>query len=217
MKLTVEETKMVEREALGFFMGKGLKKRKRKGKLTAIDLFCGCGGASLGIINAGFDVLAGVDLSGMALSTYQYNLGNAVRADIKHLPFRVDLEIDLLIGCPPCQGFSRMNKNRETDFYRKQRMLLQYFALAVEYIKPRLIFFENIPEVLKSPEFKAMVKFLRFETAPPYEVWYDVLDAADFGVPQHRRRVILIGKRSDEFWMTKIVEPEPMSFGGCLK
>lgn len=186
----------------------GKKTWARTGDIPAIDLFCGCGGASLGMINAGYDILAGLDLAGDALKTYQFNLGNAVRADVRYLPFRgwPDIEIDLLIGCPPCPGFSTMNRSRHKPRYRKQRALLKWFALAVEYLKPKKIFFENIPLARKSSEFRWMVKFLRFETAPPYELWYDILDAADFGVPQRRKRLILIGRRCDEYWMVEVNE-----------
>ena len=83
-------------------------------------------------------------------------------------------------------------------------MLLQWFALAVEYLKPKAIMFENIPDAKKSIEFLRMVKFLRFETAPPYAVTYDILDAADYGVPQHRRRLILIGLRNDDYFMLEV-------------
>jgi DNA (cytosine-5)-methyltransferase 1 len=165
---------------------------------TFIDLFCGCGGASLGLMNAGWNNLCGIDIAKGALLTYQYNLGNAIRADIRHLPLREDLRPDLVWGSPPCQGFSRMNCRKHTPKYAKQRKLLLWFALAVEYLQPKIVGFENIPETKRSPEFHEMLRMLKFEIYMPYSVSWKILNFADFGVPQRRHRIILIGIKVDK-------------------
>lgn len=166
---------------------------------TFIDLFCGCGGASLGCIHAGYNLLCGIDTAKDALATYQYNLGNAIRADVKYLPLRPGIEPTLVVFCSPCQGFSvgnRMKKDKNGNLkprYRALNRLILFAALAVEYLQPKYIFMENVPLIVKSPEFREMVKFFKFECVPPYDLQWTVLDAANFGVPQHRVRLILVG------------------------
>lgn len=166
---------------------------------TAIDLFCGCGGASLGLVKAGYNLLCGIDIGKDALRTYQHNLGNAIRADIRFLPLRENLQPFLVWGSPPCPGFSTLNIARHKERYQKQRMLLLWFAIAIEYLQPQRILFENIPNAKNYPEFYEMLRMLKFEIIMPYEITWKILDAADYGVPQHRRRIILVGARKDKF------------------
>lgn len=182
------------REELGRHQQLQTEMRNRR-KPTVIDLFCGCGGASLGFRNAGYELLCGIDLNSDALMTYQHNLGNAIKADVRHLPLRHGLRPCCVIAGPPCQGFSRMNRFRSNPTYQRQRNLLKWFAVAVKYLEPEMIMFENIPDVQRFPEFKAMVWMLEYDIAPVYCLNYEVLDAADYGVPQHRRRLILVGRK----------------------
>lgn len=178
---------------------------------SAIDVFCGCGGASLGMYMAGFDLWCGIDLSKDALQTYQYNLGNAIMADAWHLPLRPNLEPDLLIGCPPCPPFSsaartqRKHSEKTRKRHAEMARLLIAFAGAVQYLNPKTIFFENVPPTMKSLEFKEMCELLQMETFPPYQIEYQILDCADYGVPQHRKRLFLIGKRCDKFFVAEVL------------
>jgi len=160
---------------------------------TFIDLFCGCGGATLGFIQAGYNHLCGIDIARDALATYQFNIGNAIKADVRYLPLRQDLQPYLVHGSPPCAGFSRLNFHRSKPKYARQRKLLLWFAAAIEYLQPKRITFENVPETRRYPEFHEMLRMLKFEIVMPYEVVWKILDAADYGVPQHRRRIILVG------------------------
>jgi DNA (cytosine-5)-methyltransferase 1 len=170
----------------------------KEGAPTFIDLFCGCGGASLGLIQAGYEDLCGIDLSKMALKTYQHNLGNAVMADVRYLPLREDLEPTVVWYSPPCQGFSNANSMRKKNpRYRTLNRLMLYAALAIEYLQPKFIIMENVPSTAKSPEFLEMAKFLRFECTSPYSLKWKVLDCADFGVPQHRPRLFMVGAKEE--------------------
>lgn len=165
---------------------------------TFIDLFCGCGGATLGLIQAGFNHLCGIDIAKDALKTYQFNIGNAIRADVRCLPLRPDLKPHLVHGSPPCQGFSRMNFHKSKPKYAKQRKLILWFAVAIEYLQPKAISFEMIPDARRYPEFHEMLRMLKFEICMPYSVSWKILNFADFGVPQRRHRIILFGIKVDK-------------------
>jgi DNA (cytosine-5)-methyltransferase 1 len=168
---------------------------------TAIDLFCGCGGASLGFVQAGFNVLCGIDLGRDALETYQFNIGNAVMADVRFLPLREGIAPKLLHYSPPCQGFSTANTTKKgkdgklKPKYRVMNRLMLYAALAVEYLQPEFISMEEVPLTAKSKEFLEMCFFLRYESTTVYDLQWKILDAADYGVPQHRVRLWLIGRK----------------------
>jgi len=124
---------------------------------TFIDLFCGCGGASLGFIQAGYRHLCGIDMAKDALKTYQYNLGNAIKADVRFLPLREGIQPTLVHYSPPCQGFSISNTNKKTKDgklkpkYRFMNRLMLYAALAVEYLQPEFISMENVPPKCLKP------------------------------------------------------------------
>lgn len=168
---------------------------------TAIDLFCGCGGASLGFIAAGMNVLCGIDLDDYALKTYQMNIGGAVKADVRFLPLRESIQPTLVHYSPPCQGYSTANTKKKTENgdlkpkYRKINRLMLYGALAVEHLQPEFITMENVPGAAKSAIFKEMTFFLRFESSTVYDLQWKLLDVADYGVPQHRVRLWMVGAK----------------------
>jgi DNA (cytosine-5)-methyltransferase 1 len=167
---------------------------------TAIDLFCGCGGASLGFIQAGFNVLCGIDLADDALKTYQMNIGGAIKADVRFLPLREGLAPTLLHWSAPCQGHSTANTKKKVNGqlkpkYQRLNKLMLYGALAAELLQPEYISMENVPPAAKSAEFLEMLFFLKFESSTIYDIDWKILDAADYGVPQHRLRLWLIGRQ----------------------
>lgn len=167
-----------------------------------IDLFCGAGGSTLGLLQAGYDHWCGIDLNPDCLVTYQYNIGNAVMADMRHLPLRPALGeygLKFVWGSPPCVSFSpSANTSRKRNPKTRERHeriagLLIDFAKAVAYLCPMAIGFENVPQVKRHHNFKEMLRILQFECFPPYWISYKDLNAADYGVPQNRVRTILIG------------------------
>lgn len=162
---------------------------------TLMDLFAGCGGMTLGFVNSGyFRPVFAVELDGDAAATYEENFGAHVarRSDGSPLPIDEIEEfppVDVIIGGPPCQGFSPLNMK---GVGLERRGLWREYLRALEHGAPRAFVMENVPALLKSGEFAA------FRSAAEdlgYSVEAEILNAADFGVPQTRRRAIVIGAK----------------------
>ena len=167
---------------------------------TAIDLFSGCGGLTLGLKQAGFKVIAAVEIDQLATSTYTRNhpgarVWNKDIRDVKTKEMMRSLRIrrgqlDLLAGCPPCQGFSSIRtRNQKTSIDRRNSLIFEFLRF-VRAFKPKTIMMENVPGLAGYHRFKKFVNELRAEG---YEVEFKILNAADYGVPQRRRRLILLG------------------------
>lgn len=172
----------------------------RSGPWRAIDLFCGCGGLSLGLRGAGFEVVAAVDNDPLSVSTYRRNHRHTlvVKKDIKEVDPRALMEelelepgkLDLLAGCPPCQGFSilrTLNGSRRVD--DPQNDLVFEFVRFVRVFRPKALMMENVPALNGDRRLKRVEKELK---ALGYKTEIRVLDAAEFGVPQRRRRMLLL-------------------------
>jgi len=168
--------------------------------LKAVDLFCGCGGTTEGIKNAGFRVLGAVDIEPTPLRTYRENHPEVVvwEADIRELTpgdmlERLGLDagdLDLLAGCPPCQGFSRMRTRNKAVCVDDPRndLVLEFFRF-VEGLRPRAVMVENVPGAAKYAGFIAFCEKMK---SLGYIGGYRVLNAADYGVPQRRLRMIYL-------------------------
>lgn len=162
--------------------------------MDAVSLFSGCGGSDLGLHANGFEVLMANDISAKAAEAYTHNLPQT--------DFRVGdvgkIEAfppaQLLVGCYPCQGFSQGGA-RDSD--RKINFLYREFDRALRQIRPKAFIVENVSGMVRS-SFAHLLKnqLTRFRSAG-YRVNYAVLSAADFGVPQDRKRIFLVGIRSD--------------------
>lgn len=167
-------------------------------RYTVLDLFCGCGGLSLGFEQAGFDVLAGIDVWKDALVTYQANHPNskAIQADLMTLqPEEVSKTIgtksvDVIIGGPPCQGFSIAGKRIIDD---ERNKLYKSFVRMVEYFKPKAFVMENVPNILTIGDGIIREAIVKDFTSLGYNVCYKVLLASNYGVPQNRRRAVFVG------------------------
>ncbi|MEE0950631.1 MAG: DNA cytosine methyltransferase [Paludibacteraceae bacterium] len=167
-------------------------------KYTVLDLFCGCGGLSLGFEQAGFNVLAGIDVWKDALVTYQANhkYSKAIQADLMTLlPEEVSKTIgtksvDVIIGGPPCQGFSIAGKRIIDD---ERNKLYKSFVRMVEYFKPKAFVMENVPNILTMGEGIIREAIINDFTSLGYNVCYDILLASNYGVPQNRRRAVFVG------------------------
>lgn len=171
--------------------------------LTAIDLFSGCGGLSCGLISAGFRVEAAVEIDPKAQVAYKLNFPNVrlYEMDIRKLdPAKIlkDIglnvgELDLLAGCPPCQGFSRLRtKNQKTSVNDERNNLVDDFMRFVQAIQPKTIMLENVPALAKDERFVRLVEQLG---KLDYETTVQVLDAADYRVPQRRKRLIMLASK----------------------
>lgn len=189
---------------------------------VVIDLFAGAGGLSLGFEQAGFDVLAAVEYDPVHSAVHEFNfpLTEVLCADASKLhPDRLyeaakvgaekhgldewDGEIDAIVGGPPCQGFSTIGKRLIDD--TRNRLVFDFFRL-VSALQPRYFVMENVPGMAAGGHSAILDRFVsEFETVG-YGTTAKVLSAADFGVPQLRRRLIVIGSREDQ---TKVLHPEP--------
>ncbi|MBT2787791.1 MULTISPECIES: DNA cytosine methyltransferase [unclassified Halomonas] len=169
---------------------------------TAIDIFCGAGGLTVGLKKAGFKVIAGIELSESAAKTYRMNHKNVsmFNEDVNILdPVFVmrDLnigfgELDLMAGCPPCQGFSsHRTRNRLVFIEDKRNDLIFRFLDYVKAFNPKSIMLENVPGLMKDNRLTLFVKELKRLGYLFSEHSLKIEDAADFGVPQRRKRLIL--------------------------
>jgi len=172
-------------------------------KLRAVDLFSGCGGLSLGLNGAGFQVIAAVEIDRKAQETYRLNhpsvrlYGQDIR-ELDPAQILVDAglkvgELDLLAGCPPCQGFSRLRtKNKMTSVNDDRNDLIDDFLRFIEMMMPKTVMLENVPALQKDARFLSVRKKLE---KLGYLTVVNVLDAADYSVPQRRKRLIMLASR----------------------
>jgi DNA (cytosine-5)-methyltransferase 1 len=173
-------------------------------KLTAIDLFAGCGGLTDGLMKAGYRVLAAVELDDRARETYSLNhpdvwlAGRDIcdtdpRKVMRKLKIRRG-QLDLLAGCPPCQGFSRIRKrNKARAAFDHRNSLIEEFGRFAEAMAPKLIMMENVPGLKQHYRFTNLVEHLQ---SLGYTTRVEVMDTADFAVPQRRKRLILAASLS---------------------
>jgi DNA (cytosine-5)-methyltransferase 1 len=177
--------------------------KSKKNSLFAIDLFSGCGGLSLGLKGAGFTVAAAVEIDHKAQETYRLNHPNVrlYAEDIRKLDPHLMLEelglkvgeLDLLAGCPPCQGFSRLRtKNKMTSVCDERNDLIKDFCRFIKIMLPKTVMLENVPGLAKDPRFISVHRQLK---ALGYRIVVDVLDAADYSVPQRRKRLIMLASK----------------------
>ena len=169
--------------------------------LTAVDLFCGGGGLTVGLKNAGFDVVAGIEIDPDAHATYKTNHPEVrvFRQDIRTLPGRdlVELsptgQLDLLAGCPPCQGFSSLTR-KYRDRTDPRNSLVREMGRLVKESLPRAVMMENVPGLATMGEIY-FLEFLDLLRNLGYLPTWKVLQVADYGVPQYRRRLVLLAGR----------------------
>ncbi len=170
---------------------------------TAIDLFSGCGGLTLGLKQAQFNVLAAIEIEDKACRVYAANHPEVllIDKDIRMVqPFELlhslslkPGHLDLLAGCPPCQGFSRIRLLNSSKLRRdKRNVLIDEFARFVAAFQPKFVMMENVPGLAAYHRFQTFVRSLR---RSGYHVIVEVLDASAFGVPQRRKRLVLLASR----------------------
>ena len=172
--------------------------------LKAISLFSGCGGSDIGLHKSGFNVLFANDILPYAKDFYEHNLPETdySLADIRtieHFP-----AADILVGCYPCQGFSQGGAR---DANRSINLLYREFDRALRKIKPKAFIVENVSGMRQSnSRFLLEDQITRFSQAG-YTVTWDILRAEQYGIPQERRRLFIVGIRSD--LGTKYEFPKP--------
>lgn len=186
--------------------------------MNVIDLFSGCGGFSKGFENAGFNILLGIDIWKDALVTFKNNHSNSatLETDLSKLSSEDILkyidknkeDIDVIIGGPPCQGFSVSGKRILED---PRNELYKSFVEIVNDIKPKVFVMENVPGLVRLFKGEAKDRILENFKSIGYNVSYEILNAADYGVPQNRKRVFFVGLRDDyfEFQNKLFIFPKP--------
>jgi DNA (cytosine-5)-methyltransferase 1 len=173
-------------------------------QLLAIDIFAGAGGLSLGLQRAGFKVIGAVEKDALAVETYSENFPATTvwHRDVRYVSgaeMRRKLglrkgRLDLLAGCPPCQGFSSvrtLNGGRRIVDPAQKRLLFEMLRFA-RALRPKCIMLENVPGLKQDRRWR---EFLIKLKAMGYDWCSDILNAADYGVPQRRRRLILLASR----------------------
>lgn len=172
---------------------------------SVVDLFCGAGGFSKGFEMAGFRVLAGIDIDEKALVTFQKNHKKTVsfqydlsQSSINDLEAFFDANainnIDVLIGGPPCQGFSIAGKRLVDD---PRNSLWKAYIKIIERLNPRIVFLENVPTIISLNGGKVSEKIIESFKDLGYRATVKVLNASEYGVPQNRRRAIFVATRRE--------------------
>jgi len=173
---------------------------KATDKPKLIDCFCGAGGLSLGFDLAGFEIVYAFDSSEACVKTYNHNIGpHAYVADVSQVSKAVVEEhigygasnIDVLVGGPPCQGFSIQRRGADND--QRNDLLMEFVRLVLE-IKPKFFLIENVSGLISArgkPYYQELIK--KCEESG-YITTTKKLNAAEFGVPQFRRRVFVVGE-----------------------
>jgi len=167
--------------------------------MKVVSLFSGAGGLDLGFKMAGHEIIWANDLYGDAVETYRKNIGDhVVCEDITKVDVETIPDCDIVIGGFPCQGFSVANTKRHTDDERNE--LYKQLLRVIDAKKPKFFLAENVKGLTNLAKGAVFKMILADMSALGYKVKYQVMNAADYGVPQTRQRVIIIGVRNDISW-----------------
>jgi len=171
--------------------------------LKTLDLFCGCGGMSKGLLDAGLNIVAGIDKDESAVRSYKKNFQHlAIQAFLEKLPpdefshkYNIK-DVDIIVGGPPCQGFSIAGKRDRKD---PRNSLFMEFVRYLNYFQPKAFIMENVMGILsaKNAANQKVIDIILEELGQHYKHVVCKLYASDFEVPQNRRRVIIFGIRKD--------------------
>lgn len=178
----------------------------KSNRKSVTSLFSGGGGMDLGFKAAGFDVVWAADSNRDAVETYRRNVGRrVVCADLNEIDLSDIPKADIVIGGPPCQSFSLAGKR---DAHDKRGQLVWRYLAIIKHVNPEAFVFENVVGLLSARDAKGerVIDLLKEQFASAgYAISSAVLNAADYGVPQRRRRVIIVGVKGD----VPFVFPEP--------
>lgn len=179
-------------------------KKNKLSKIKVIDLFCGIGGLTHGLVGEGFDVVAGIDNDSNCKFGYEYN--NSVKfinkdilqvtaKEINEL-FGTDKDvIRILVGCAPCQPFSKLNLKKITQ---NQLQPLEKFAQLIYETEPDIVSMENVGGLANFKKYPIFKNFINVLEKRGYKYKYEVVDVSDYGVPQKRKRLVLLASKFGE-------------------
>jgi DNA (cytosine-5)-methyltransferase 1 len=205
-------------------------------KIKVIDLFCGIGGLTHGLIKEGLDVVAGIDNDSTCKFGYEYNnktqfidtdILKVTKDQINKLFGSEKGTIRVLAGCAPCQPFSKLNLNSIT---KKQLEPLGKFGQLIAETQPDIVSMENVSNLAVEGKYPAFASFLKILEDNDYHYKYEIVDVSEFGVPQKRRRLVLLASKFGEIELIKrthkdkpvtvrdvIKHLEPIKAGGISK
>lgn len=165
---------------------------------NVLDLFCGCGGISKGFSMAGFNIVGGIDFNKDATLTFSKNFpdANVVCGDISAIT-NDDIiskfnNVDILVGGPPCQGFSSANRWQKDIDDPRNKLFFEYLRF-VEVLKPKALLIENVRGLLTRDNGYAKEQIIKLLTGLGYYVSFAIEDASEYGVPQQRKRAVIVG------------------------
>lgn len=172
--------------------------------MNVLDLFCGAGGLSLGFKNVGFNIVGGIDFNKDAIETHSRNFkngfhfcGDIATLDDDFIKQQFLGKVDVIVGGPPCQGFSAANKWQESSIEDPRNKLFYEFIRFVKTLKPKAFVMENVKGILTKENGYVKDTMIEIMSEIGYRVNVKVLLASDYGVPQNRSRAFFIGIRED--------------------
>ena len=193
-------------------------------KVSCVDLFCGAGGLTHGFVLEELPVTAGIDIDPACRYPYEANnQAQFVERDISKITTKElnalfgDADLKILAGCAPCQPFSTYSQRYELDSKDGKWGLLYEFARLAKGTRPDVITMENVPTVVKHEVFHDFVDTLK---RLGYEVWFDVVNSTHYGVPQARRRMVLLASKHGDIKMIEPTNNKPRTVRhaiGCLR
>ncbi len=197
------------------------KKREKLSKISCVDLFCGAGGLTHGFVKEGFNVVAGIDLDPACKYPYEKNNGaKFIESDVSAvtkqgmLDLFADAEIKILAGCAPCQPFSTYANRYEIETSDGSKWALLYqFARLIRDTLPEIVTMENVPTVANHEVFQDFVSELEVLN---YSVWYGVIDCSKYGVPQSRKRMVLLASQLGDIDFIAPTTPKPKTVRSAI-
>ncbi|WP_018586386.1 DNA cytosine methyltransferase [Salinispora arenicola] len=207
--------------------------RMAAGQRLAVDLFSGAGGLSLGLEEAGWTVAASVDNDPKSLQTHRHNFpGLALACDLSDelergrlIKLLSSTEIDLVAGGPPCQPFSRAGRSKirslvesghRPEHDHRRELWRSFLDIAIK-LNPRAVLMENVPDMALGDSFQAIREMVDQLERCGYHTQINLVDAWHYGVPQHRKRLILLARRDADVFAWFNPQPEPTTLADAIK
>lgn len=183
-------------------MNKASRNKKQPKPIRVVDLFCGVGGLTHGLVKEGLAVVAGIDNDGTCAFAYQHNNNSAefiekdilqvTAAEINKLFGPPKKSVRVLVGCAPCQPFSKLNPKRAT---KKQLQPLSKFASLIEQTQPDIVSMENVVGLADTKKNPIFAEFKNTLERNGYDYHYEIVDVSEYGVPQSRKRLVLLASK----------------------
>ena len=182
--------------------------KRRKLSIVAVDLFCGVGGLSYGLNKSGIKVVAGVDVDeGCKFAFEENNDAPFINKSVEEISSEEILKLyptkslKVLVGCAPCQPFSRYTQKEKDREARKDWGLLYYFLELIKQVNPVVVSMENVPQIIKHKVFSDFIKGLESQK---YHINWKNVYCPDYGIPQNRKRLVLLASKLGEI---KLIAP----------